>query len=301
MSFETQPLVSIITVNYNSTAVTGDMLRSLYNITYKNFEIIVVDNHSKEDPTAILKEIYPEVKVVLNDNNLGFAGGNNVGIQHARGEYYFFINNDTELTPSIIEGLLEAFEEYPNAGVVSPKFHYFFAPDIIEYAGYNPVNIYNGRNSMIGCREKDYGQYDDLRITSYAHGGAMMVPAKVVQQAGPMPEIYFLYYEEFDWCERIKEQGYKIYYQYKSLIYHKESMTTGKKSVLKTFYITRNRILFMRRNVKGLSFLVFSLYLIFVTIPKNTVFFLTKSEMDHLRAFWKGILWNFFNPNFKAK
>lgn len=289
------PLVSIITVNYNSTAVTCDLLRSINKISYPYIEVIVVDNHSAEDPAHQFTAILPGAKMVRSDKNLGFAGGNNLGIMHARGTYFLFVNNDTELTPNIIEGLLEVFEKCPDAGVVSPKFHYYFHPDLIEYAGYQAVNIFNGRNNMIGCKEKDHGQYDELRQTHYAHGGAMMVPAKVVKEVGLMPEMYFLYYEEFDWCEQIKRHGYKIYYQYKSLIYHKESMTTGKKSVLKTFYITRNRILFMRRNMGWGSFAVFLVYLSLITIPKNTISFLLKKETGHLKAFWQGVMWNLNN------
>ncbi len=289
------PFISIITVNYNSTVVTCELLSSILQLKYPYFEVIVVDNHSTENPSNKFSSILPAVKVVLSNKNLGFAGGNNLGIRHAAGEYLLFVNNDTELTPNMIEGMLEVFDKYQDAGVVSPKFHYYFHPNLIEYAGYQAVNIFNGRNNMIGCKEKDLGQYDELKQTHYAHGGAMMVPAKVIREVGLMPEIYFLYYEEFDWCEQIKRHGYKIYYQYKSLIYHKESMTTGKKSVLKTFYITRNRILFMRRNMQWASFAVFITYLSLITIPKNTVSFLVKKETDHLKAFWRGVIWNLTN------
>lgn len=284
--------ISIITVNYNGTRLTADLLKSVRKINYPNIEMIVVDNASDEDPSGHLKEVYPGVKVIRSERNLGFAGGNNLGIQHATGKYYFFVNNDTELSPNIITGLLEVFRLHPDAGVVSPKFHYYFHPNIIEYAGYKKVSPWNGRNSMIGCREEDKGQYDQLAETHYAHGGGMMVPAKVVKKVGPLPGIYFLYYEEFDWCEKIKKHGYKIYYQYQSLIYHKESMTTGKRSILKTYYLSRNRILFMRRNSKPVAKAVFFLYLIFFTIPKNTVLYTLRKEKDHLQAFWKGIFWN---------
>jgi hypothetical protein len=151
---------------------------------------------------------------------------------------------------------------------------------------------------MIGNKEQDNGQYDEVRPTYYAHGGGMMVKREVLEKVGLLPDHFFLYYEELDWSERIRKQGYKIYYQPKSLIYHKESMTTGKTSPLKTFYLTRNRILFMRRNMpmKGLS--IFLLYFTFFTIPKNTLQFLIKRQTKHLKSFWKGILWH-FNSNIK--
>ena len=293
------PLVSIITVNYNNVNDTCDLLTSVKLLTYPNIEIIVVDNASKENPVTRLKQAYQQVRIILSKKNLGFAGGNNLGIKEAKGEYLFFVNNDTVMTHNVIEGLLEIFENYPDAGVVSPKFHYYHSPGIIEFAGYRAVNIFNGRNSMVGCREKDYGQYDKISITDYAHGAGMMVPAHVIKEAGLMPDVYFLYYEEFDWCEQIKRHGYKVYYQPKSLIYHKESMAVGKKSVLKTYYLTRNRILFMRRNVKGLPLYIFTFYFMFFTIPKNTFFYLLKKEADHLKAFWRGLAWNFTNYNVK--
>ena len=293
------PLISIITVNYNNANLTADLLRSILSLDYTNIEVLVVDNDSAENPTEALKKVLPSVKIILSKKNLGFAGGNNLGIKEAKGDYLFFVNNDTELSPHIFDGLLEVFEDYPDAGVVSPKFHYYYAPGTIEFAGYKAINSFSGRNSMIGCRTQDEGQYDAIAKTNYAHGGGMMIARKVIDEVGMMPEIYFLYYEEFDWCEQIKKKGYNIYYQYKSLIYHKESMSVGKNSILKTFYLNRNRILFMRRNVKGLSFLAFAFYYTFLTLPKNTINFLYKKDIDHLKAFWKGLLWNLSNLNLK--
>jgi GT2 family glycosyltransferase len=288
------PLISIIALNWNMTAITCDLLHSITaQNTYHNIEVIVVDNASKEDPTEAFRAAYPGVRVVRNAANLGFSGGNNAGIRVAGGEYLFLVNNDTEFTPGLLEGLLDIFRTYPDAGMASPKFHYFFAKGTIEYAGYAAVNPFTGRNGMIGCRESDEGQYDEVRSTHYVHGGAMMVSRRVVEEVGVMPEQYFLYYEEFDWSEQIKRKGYKIYYQPRSLIYHKESMTTGKSSPLKTFYLTRNRILFMRRNMSWVAQLLFAGYFVLLTIPKNTLGFLLKGQKEHLRSFWKGILWQF--------
>ncbi len=289
---EYKPLVSIVTVNYNNTAVTGELLDSLSGNSYGNVEVIVVDNASKEDPTQALLAISPAVKVIRSETNLGFAGGNNLGIKAASGSYLFLVNNDTEFTDGLIEGLLDIFRQYPDAGVVSPKFHYFFHKGTIEYAGYQAVDMLTGRNSMIGCKEIDKGQHDEVRETNYAHGGAMMISREAMEKVGLMPEVYFLYYEEFDWCEQFKRKGYKIYYQYKSLIYHKESMTTGKNSPLKTYYITRNRLLFMRRNVKLPIRLLFMIYFSCLTVPKNTLQFVIRRESVHLKAFWRGIFWN---------
>jgi GT2 family glycosyltransferase len=288
------PLVSVVTLTWNTTEVTCDFLRSINeHCQYPNLEIIVVDNGSTVDPTAVFKEIRSDVQVLLNGINLGFTGGNNVGIKAAKGKYLFIVNNDTEFTPGLLEGLVEVFNQHPDAGMVSPKFHYYFHKGTIEYAGYHPVNPFTGRNSMVGCKEKDCGQYETLSRTHYAHGGGMMVPRKVIDEVGALPDEFFIYYEELDWSEQIKRKGYTIYYQPKSLIYHKESMTTGKESPFKAFYHTRNRILFMKRNMNGLQKAVFFTYFTLFTIPKNTLKFIIKKQFLHLKSFWKGILWHF--------
>src|SRR6202012_1740561 len=116
---------------------------------------------------------------------------------------------------------------------------------------------------------------------------------ELIAKVGPMPELFFLYYEELAWSEQIKRKGYKVYYQPKSLIYHKESMTTGKASAFKTFYHTKNRIYYMRRNAPKAGLLVFYVWFTFFTVPKNTLTFLFKGQKDHLRSFWKGIMWHF--------
>jgi GT2 family glycosyltransferase len=110
---------------------------------------------------------------------------------------------------------------------------------------------------------------------------------------GTIPELFFLYYEELDWSEQIKRKGYKIYVQPHALIYHKESMTTGKESPLKTYYLTRNRILFMRRNMKSFHFAIFMMYFTCFTTVKNTAAYLFKGKRQHLRSFWRGVMWHF--------
>ena len=287
-----RPLVSIITVNYNSTETTLELLESIKNLNYRATEVIVVDNASSQNPQPAIGRVYPAAKVIVSDRNLGFAGGNNLGIAAASGELLFFVNNDTEFTAGLVGPLVEVFDRHPDAGMACPKFHYYYHPQVIEYAGYNPLNVFRGSCSMVGNGQTDNGQFDLPGPTNFAHGGAMMVPSRIIKQVGMMPQCYFLYYEELDWSEQIKKKGYRIYYEPKSLIYHKESMSVGKKSLIKTYYHCRNRILFMRRNVSPAALLVFTLYFIFLTIPKNSLGFLVRGETNHLKAFWKGILWN---------
>lgn len=285
------PRVSIITINYNQTQVTCELLASLRHITYPDVEVIVVDNFSEEDPTAVIEKDFPEVKVIRSTKNLGFAGGNNLGIESSTGKYLLFLNNDTEVDPGFLEPMVNLFETNPRAGAASSKLLYHNSDGIIQYAGSSCINPFTGRSKRIGWLEKDNGQYDRLCQTDLAHGAAMMVPRKIVNEVGMMPEFFFLYYEEIDWCENIKSAGYKIYFVPASKVYHKESMSIGKNSILKTYYMTRNRLLFMRRHTSGLRKMFWLLFFIGISFPKNTLTYLLVSD-DHVRAFWQALAWN---------
>ena len=281
MGMKTQkPLVSIVTVNFRQAAVTVDLLHSIGKNTYKNVEVIVVDNGSLEDCSAVFSKAYPSVKNLVSAENLGFAGGNNLGITAATGDYLFFINNDTILTDDLIESLLSRFSTNTSIGAVSPKIRYYDNPDVIQYAGFTEMNRLTGRNEAIGKNETDKGQHDTAYSTAYAHGAAMMVSRKVIENVGGMPEDFFLYYEELDWCAQIKRAGFDIWYEPAGLIYHKESAAVGKMSPLKIYYITRNRLLFMRRNVSGWRLATFLTYFYSVTVPIKSISFLLKQQFS---------------------
>lgn len=212
------PLVSIITVNYNHSETTMELIESLSNISYPNIEIIVVDNASPNDNPKLIKERYPRINLVESVLNYGFAGGNNLGIMRARGEYILMLNNDTVVEPDFLEPLVKKFQEHPELGAVSPKIRYYDNKNIIQFAGFTEINKWTIRNKTIGKDEVDIGQYNTDRETAYTHGAAMMVPMKVIKQVGMMSYDFFLYYEEADWCLRIRKAGYKIQYVYNSLV-----------------------------------------------------------------------------------
>jgi GT2 family glycosyltransferase len=287
-----RPRVSIITINYNQLHHTLALLDSLQHVTYPDVEVIVVDNKSLNDPTQEIKSKYPHVQVIASSTNLGFAGGNNLGIKGSTGDYILFLNNDTEVEPGFLEPMVDLFEQNPKAGAVSSKILYHSSPNIIQYAGSTCINPMTGRNKGIGYMEKDLGQHDQVRETDLAHGCSMMVPKKVIEKVGLMPELFFLYYEEIDWCESIKRSGYKIYYVPGSRVFHKESMSVGKNSTLKTYYMTRNRLLYIRRNSSGLSKMVAMAFFVLFAFPKNLVTYLYQREIEHVKAFCKGCLWN---------
>lgn len=292
------PTVSIITVNYRQPALTCDLLDSIGRLAYPNLETILVDNGSLEDNTALFKSHLPSVQVIVSKENLGFAGGNNLGIRRAKGEAVFLVNNDTVMENGLLEHLVQRLSQ-PKVGVVSPKIHYFDEPGIIQYAGFTPVNPLTGRNQVIGQGEKDLGQHDTARQVPYAHGAAMLLRREVLDRVGVMPEDFFLYYEELDWCEQIRRAGYEIWYEPSSMIRHKESVSTGKSSPLKTEYLTRNRILFMRRNYGGWRLAGFLLFFTLVSLPTGLLRHLASGDTPLAKALWRGFAWHFSHPSAK--
>lgn len=287
------PLVSIITLTWNQTQVTCEFLESTRNFEYKNYEVLVCDMCSNVDPTATIDAgNYPNTKVLRSETNLGFTGGNNWGMRQAKGDYIFIVNNDTEVTPNLLDTLLEPFYVDATIGVTCPKIRFYQNPNLIQYAGFNPIDLYTGRTSGIGHKEDDKGQHDKSGYTHGAHGCAMMVKKEVIEKVGMFPEKFFIYYEEWDWSARILKAGYTIFYQAKGLIFHKESVTMGKESAIKVYYHTRNRILYMRRNTSTLQFIFFSAFFIFISTPKSIAKYAITKQKEHLKSFLKGITWN---------
>ena len=286
---EVEKILSIITINYNGLKDTCELIDTL-PLNDKTIEVIVVDNASTQDEATEIGKRYPQVKVIKSDKNLGFAGGNNLGIQASHGKYLFFINNDAILPqPSAISHLLTRLESSDQIGMVCPKIRFTWGKQLIQYAGYTPLSKITLRNKSIGFGEQDNGQYDTPHPTPYAHGAAMMVKREVIEQVGMMPECYFLYYEELDWSMMIRRTGYEIWYEPACTVFHKESQTTGQQSPLKTYYIIRNRLLFAQRNIDGSEKYLTYIYLICIVAVRDVLKYLCKGQINMAKAVMKGI------------
>lgn len=287
--------LSIITVNYNGLEDTCALIDT---ITFNDeMEVIVVDNGSKVDEAAIIRQRYPQVKAIRSERNLGFAGGNNLGIQSSQGQFLYHINNDTLLGWKKEKGrwdisfqpLIDRLKSSDKIGMACPKIRFAWDPQPIQFAGYTPLSSITLRNRSIGFNEPDNGQYDSAHPTPYAHGAAMMISRKAMEHVGLMPECYFLYYEELDWSMMFRRAGFDIWYEPACTIYHKESQSTGADSPLKTYYITRNRFLFANRNIDGAKrYLTYS-YLLLVVGLRDLCRHLLKRRADLAKATLRGM------------
>lgn len=255
--------VFIIILNWNQPKLTIECLESVKKLDVKNYElqIVVVDNGSTEGSVEMINAKYTNgklrIKILETGENLGFAAGNNVGITYAmehNADYVLLLNNDTEVAPNLIEGLLETYKENPNAGAVSPKLYfakrYEFHKDrykdsdlgeVIWYAG-GDMDWNNVYGSNHGVDEVDKGQFEKPRETDFATGACIMVSRDVIQKVGMLDEKYYLYMEDADWCQRIRRAGYKVFYTPYAHLWHKVSQSSGIGSELNDYFITRNRL-----------------------------------------------------------
>ena len=285
--------VSFITINYNGLADTCALIDTIP--FSEDMEVIVVDNGSANDEATAIETKHPSVKVIRSKDNLGFAGGNNLGIKAAKGKYVFLINNDTiwkgtrQEKQDAIQALIDRLESSAKIGAVCPKIKFAWGTNPIQFAGYTPLTAITLRNSAIGFGEEDSGQYSLPHPTPYAHGAAMMLKREAIDKAGLMPECFFLYYEELDWSMMLRRAGYEIWYEPGCTIYHKESSTTGQNSPLRTYYIARNRLLFAKRNKKGANRLLSLCYLTGVAILKDATANMLKGRTDLAKAILRGV------------
>lgn len=281
--------LSIITINYNGYTDTCEMMESIKEQIHRiSYEIIIVDNASLNSEALLLQQRYPEAKVIASEKNLGFAGGNNLGLRQAEGKYVLLLNNDTYLKDDSIHRMMELIQQDPQIGMVSPMIKYASDEYTIQYAGFTPLSPITLRNKGVGSGDPDNGQFASAYRTAFAHGAAMLFKKDLLQIIGYMPEIYFLYYEEMDWCTQLTKKGYEIWVEPRCVVYHKESGSTGQNSPLKVFYMTRNRLLYAKRNLDGISKILSYLYLLGVVLPKDYFNCMLNKRKDLARATWQG-------------
>lgn len=247
------PKVFIITVNWNSFAVLSECLDSLRALDYGNFSTVVVDNGSTDNSVSQLRAGYPEIVLIEAKVNLGLTGANNIGMRYALehgAEYCLILNNDTVVDRSLLRELLKASEESPDAAVFAPKIYYFLEPTRIWWGR----SIWDKRK----CRfiNNDFHRYDhetDARRVEdidFANGCALFVKASVIQEIGLMDERFFIYFEEIDWCSRIKKAGFRILFVPDAKLWHKVAASSGGRgSAATAYYEMRNQLLWAKKHL----------------------------------------------------
>lgn len=249
------PQVAVIVLNWNGLVDTLECLESLACLDYPDYEVVVVDNRSMDGSAEAIREQFPEVTLIENEENMGFTGGNNVGLRYAMAhgaDYALLLNNDTVVDPAFLRVMVDVAEDEPAIGIAGPTICYHERPDVIWSAG-GAIDWQRGSTRMVGLNERDEGQFGtEPRTVDFVTGCAMLVRRAVLEQAGLLDERFFAYYEETEWCVRAARAGFRIVYVPLAHIWHKISPVAQADSPLVHYYMTRNRLLFLKSTGAGL-------------------------------------------------
>lgn len=264
-----QKKVAVVILSWNGKKFLEQFLPSLVQHTSAELcEIIVADNCSTDDSVPFVKTNYPNIRVIQNIRNAGYAGGYNDALKQVDAKYYVLLNQDIEVTENWVERVVEEMERDENIVAAQPKLRDYYKRDYFEYAGAS--GGYLDRNSYAFCRgrifntiEKDKGQYDDVKEIFWATGACLFVRSEVYWKAGALDEDFFAHQEEIDLCWRMRNMGYKIIIVPSSVIYHVGGGSLPQGNPRKTYLNFRNNLMMMFKNLSSSS-LIFKMFWRFI-------------------------------------
>ena len=303
--------MSVVLLNWNGDVDTIECLESLKTIDYPSFDVYLVDNYSKkqsinnildylyedsfyksavvkkDDLSSFTKEDEINLVFILNDNNAGFAGGNNVALNYIRDNissgYVMLLNNDTIVSEDLLTGMVNKFNESDDTGFVGARHYYYHDRDTIQTVGGGLIDLLHGECSAV----TESGAYDEF---DFLTGSCILMSCDVLRNVGLMSEEYFMYWEDVDWSTRARKKGYKLKISDTGYIYHKEGASI--KSLSRIYYHTRNRILYMKRNTNGFVYYKFLIYIVLFVLKESVTNILKNREysLTLLRGLKDGLL-----------
>lgn len=252
------PLVAVVILNYNGRNYLEKFIPPLLASTYENLKVIVGDNCSTDDSIDFLKRNFPDIEILSNDKNYGFAEGYNQILHRVTADYYVLLNSDVEVSPDWVEPIINLMEKDSEIGACQPKIRAYKEKEKFEYAGaaggfIDKFGYPFCRGRIFNTLETDHGQYDENIETFWASGAALFVRASLYHKVGGLDGDFFAHMEEIDLCWRIKNQGYKIMCCPQSLVYHVGGGTLDAINPKKTFLNFRNSLLMLQKNLPFFS------------------------------------------------
>jgi len=255
------PRVAIVVLNWNGREVLEDCVRSIYALSYAPLEVVVVDNGSTDGSAEMVRNRFPDCVVIQNETNLGFAKGNNQGIELAldRGnDYVMALNNDTLLDPESLTLLVQRAESDPQIAAVSPKIYFEDPSDRLWFAG-GTFSYWKGRNGHVGYRQKDCPAWNVPREAQFISGCVLLASRRAWRKIGCFDESLFVYSEDVDWSLRAQKSGFKLFYEPRAVVWHRESFSIlrNKWQANYMYYNTRNPMVVMWKQGRWWHWLTF--------------------------------------------
>lgn len=296
MIIKAKALVSVIIVTRNRKNELIRCLTSIQASNYKKIEIIIIDNGTNPPVSSWLTKI-PKIMVTRSDKNLGAAGGRNIGLSLAKGNFLLFMDDDTKVHPGMIGELLNVFQRNSQVGIVQPKIFCMENKNVLQGIGCN-INLLTGRISALGIREKDEGQFDKIEEISTV-GCIWMVKKEVINKIGNYDENYFIPYEDLDFSLRARKKGFKILFAAKALAWHDSIKGTyinpwldyiGIRSTDQAYRIARNKIIFLKKHAPILNLLFFLFFILPMYIVIHSLIILLSNRINLIFDYWKGVI-----------
>jgi len=301
------PKIWIVVLSWNQYDLTAACVRSLMHLDYPKYQIVVVDNNSQDQTVEKLcLEFGSRLELIANAQNLGFAGGNNVGVRyalHRNADYVMILNNDTIVDAGFLGPLVSLLQAEARAAVVTPKIYFMHDSDRLWAAGgrvYRWLGLARGR----GRNQLDRGQYDRREQVDYAPGCCMLFRREALEKVGLLDERYFAYFEDSDWCMRARAEGFQIWYEPSSVIWHiagASSRTRKAWSASVRYLNVRNNLWFIHRYIKGPPRLVALASVIASRLLLSSVKQIALGRWTHLRSIWQGAYDGFHEKDCRPK
>lgn len=248
------PEVAVVILNWNGKKFLEQFLPSVVSSTYANKRIIVADNASSDDSIQFVQQHYPQIEIIQNPTNEGFAKGYNTALKQVQSDYYVLLNSDVEVTAGWIESVIELMKSDKSIAACQPKLLAYHDKTQFEYAGasggwIDKLGYPFARGRVFEICETDNGQYNEATECFWASGAALFIKASIYHALGGLDEYFFAHQEEIDLCWRIKLSGYKVYIQPASIVYHVGGGTLPKGNSRKTYLNFRNNLIMLYKNL----------------------------------------------------
>jgi len=293
--------VSIVIPHWNNVDVLSECLESISNTDFENFETIVVDNASTDNSVASVRSNYPNVKLIENDKNYGYAGGCNIGAEAASGDFLIFLNNDTVQEKDWISNLIKTINSDDKIAAVQPKILNYYDRNVFDYAGGSGghMDIYCfpfARGRIFSFQENDEGQYNNKEKCFWSSGTCFMVRRELFQKAGGFDESFFAHMEEIDLCWRLYAMGFEVWVDPDSVVYHKNALTLPMYSHKKYYLNHRNSLLMLLGNYSIKN--IFLIGIPRLILEKIACFYsILMLDWRHFTAILRSLFWIIFHPN----
>ncbi len=248
------PSVAIVILNWNGKAFLQKFLPSVMASVYENIKVFVADNASTDNSISFIQQHYPQITIIQNSSNEGFARGYNSALKQVEADYYVLLNSDVEVSPNWINPVIDLMQSDPLIAACQPKILAYDNKTLFEYAGasggwLDKFGYPFMRGRVFDVCETDTGQYDDVQQCFWASGAALFVRANIYNQFGGLDEYFFAHQEEIDLCWRLQLGGYKVFVQPASVVYHVGGGTLPKGNSRKTFLNFRNNLIMLAKNL----------------------------------------------------